>query len=302
MPHITLISSDDDDNDEVVTGPGWNHGASKEAKEILVACLSNRAAVHLKMERQLEAITDCSRVIGLQPSHAKAVFRRAQAYETLANKSDASEAKFHELVSKAVDDTQRLVVLEPTNKEAKKALQRLRGMLQPAAPPSPAPSPTLAAPAVEEEETDLPHPNPVPRNRLTTCELCRIAGKLLPAPLIYEDNLFVVLREMATAAAATHHFVVAPRVHMPTVDKLLPRHAAYVQHMEILANRVLQDHGADLTDALIGFHLPPFVTGAHLYLHAISPASQIGRWNWNVKFSRLAFLSAEAALRQLHAR
>jgi len=341
MPKITLLQSDEDEDDaDVAMGPGaalreatkrkdagnskfrdgdfaaacaqytrgiqaLDRGSAvlgKEPKETLVACLANRAAAFLKVDRFAEAIEDCSRTLELQPSHAKAVFRRAQAYEASANTPDIKEEAFREFVAKAADDMQRLTVLEPTNRDAKKAVTRLRGMLAPSSAP-----PDLAAASEKKEKAPLlPEVAPMisleppvvpPHVRMTSCELCRIAHHVLPADVLYEDELFIVMVEKVPAS--THHFIVAPKAHLPTADKLITRHMPYLQHMQILAHRTLFRHGADLTDILLGFPLPPFASGHHLYLHAISPTRTISTFQWTTTYSRLAFLQLDTAVQRL---
>lgn len=46
--------------------------------------------------------------------------------------------------------------------------------------------------------------------------------------------------------------------------------------MMAAANEALTALGDDLSDVQYGFHWPPFHSVAHLHMHAISPASQMG--------------------------
>ena len=91
-----------------------------------MASLANRAAARLKLERYGQAVEDCTQVLCLQSKHTKAVFRRAQAYEALANSHAADMATFQDYVGRAMEDVKTLVVLEPTCKDHKAWHQRLK--------------------------------------------------------------------------------------------------------------------------------------------------------------------------------
>ena len=275
----------------------------RDLQSVLVASLANRAAARLKLERYGQAVEDCTQVLCLQSKHTKAVFRRAQAYEALANGHAADMATFQDYVGRAMEDVKTLVVLEPTCKDHKAWHQRLKGMLEGAADPAPVANgggcDGSGATGTAEEEAAAAPPQPAPHSELTTCELCRIANGHLTARKVYEDKLFVALADPQGDAA--HHYVVLPRAHLPPVDKLLPRHLPVVQHLLVVANRVLRDAGADTLDVLLGFHQPPFVSGCHLYLTALSPRSGMRMWASNVRYSRMVFTPVHAAIAHLEA-
>ena len=179
----------------------------------------------------------------------------------------------------------------------------VQGMLEGAADPAPVANgggcDGSGATGTAEEEAAAAPPQPAPHSELTTCELCRIANGHLTARKVYEDKLFVALADPQGDAA--HHYVVLPRAHLPPVDKLLPRHLPVVQHLLVVANRVLRDAGADTLDVLLGFHQPPFVSGCHLYLTALSPRSGMRMWASNVRYSRMVFTPVHAAIAHLEA-
>jgi len=82
----------------------------KEDRAIL---LSNKAAANLKMGLQEKAIENCSEAIELNPNYVKAILRRAQTYE--------DTDKPHE----AMKDFEKVLELDPANKEARMAVMRL---------------------------------------------------------------------------------------------------------------------------------------------------------------------------------
>ncbi|XP_063432221.1 tetratricopeptide repeat protein 1-like [Mytilus trossulus] len=74
---------------------------------------SNRAACKLHMEKNYEAIKDCSKAIDLHPHYLKAVLRRAELYEKV------------EKLEEALADYQRMIELDPSHYIARAACMRL---------------------------------------------------------------------------------------------------------------------------------------------------------------------------------
>ncbi|XP_020215640.1 uncharacterized protein LOC109799479 [Cajanus cajan] len=79
---------------------------------------SNRAQAYLELGSFLQAETDCTKAIGLDKQNVKAYFRRGTAREMLG------------YYKEAIDDFKHALVLEPTNKRAAAAVERLRKLFQ----------------------------------------------------------------------------------------------------------------------------------------------------------------------------
>eukprot|EP00962_Isochrysis_galbana_P018006 scaffold5182_cov111-Isochrysis_galbana.AAC.1 len=75
---------------------------------------ANRALAHLKRSEYAPAVSDCDAALAVQPRYVKALFRRAQAREGLAD------------LAAAFRDVQTLLQIDPTNREARALAQRLR--------------------------------------------------------------------------------------------------------------------------------------------------------------------------------
>lgn len=86
----------------------------------LTAARSNRALAYVKLKLWQEALQDCDLVLAQDPQHIKALLRRAAAHEALQDRV------------KAAEDYTQVLRIEPVNKEAAAALDRLK----------PAPAPT----------------------------------------------------------------------------------------------------------------------------------------------------------------
>jgi hypothetical protein len=111
------------------TGESKTSSSAKvsDIADLLSTCLSNRAACQLKLAKEAErdsargrgfydgCIEDCSRALELKPALLKALYRRSQAYMMI----DGNELL-------AVKDLNKLLHIDPTNMEAKKAMQMLR--------------------------------------------------------------------------------------------------------------------------------------------------------------------------------
>jgi len=48
-----------------------------------------------------------------------------------------------------------------------------------------------------------------------------------------------------------------------------------VEKLIAAGRKAVQDHGGDVNDLRLGFHLPPFNSIGHLHLHVISPAGEM---------------------------
>uniref|UniRef100_A0A8C4U6W2 Adenosine 5'-monophosphoramidase HINT3 n=1 Tax=Falco tinnunculus TaxID=100819 RepID=A0A8C4U6W2_FALTI len=89
----------------------------------------------------------------------------------------------------------------------------------------------------------------------------------------YED--LVCFRDIKPDAP--HHYLVVPVEHMENCKTLKTEHIPIVKRMMEVGKAVLQKNNfSDLDDIRMGFHWPPFCSIAHLHLHVLAPASQLG--------------------------
>ncbi|KAL0739222.1 hypothetical protein Bca4012_015432 [Brassica carinata] len=84
-----------------------------ECKGLRAICHSNRGVCFLKLSKYEETIKECTKALELNPTYAKALFRRAQAHEKLQH--------FEE----AVTDLKKMLELDPSNDQARKGIRRL---------------------------------------------------------------------------------------------------------------------------------------------------------------------------------
>ena len=75
---------------------------------------ANRAVVHRKFGSAADVEADCTAALALQPNHVKALLRRAQAREEL------------EKMQEALEDMKKVVEIDPSVAEARRAVPRLQ--------------------------------------------------------------------------------------------------------------------------------------------------------------------------------
>eukprot|EP01012_Entosiphon_sulcatum_P006187 TRINITY_DN12898_c0_g2_i1.p1 TRINITY_DN12898_c0_g2~~TRINITY_DN12898_c0_g2_i1.p1 ORF type:complete len:380 (-),score=57.41 TRINITY_DN12898_c0_g2_i1:93-1232(-) len=88
--------------------------AQVTVREKKVPCLANRAMCELKLRRWRDAKATCDRLLALDPTNAKGLFRRAQASKELREWEDAET------------DAQEALRAAPTDPAIKKLLQEVR--------------------------------------------------------------------------------------------------------------------------------------------------------------------------------
>ncbi|XP_072107661.1 adenosine 5'-monophosphoramidase HINT3 isoform X1 [Mobula birostris] len=107
------------------------------------------------------------------------------------------------------------------------------------------------------------------------CIFCKIGSKEQPADLVHWDEQFACFRDIRPGAP--HHYLVVPRKHVGNCKSLKKEHIPIVEAMVTVGKNVLLQNGIDdLSDVRLGFHWPPFCSVAHLHLHVLAPASQMG--------------------------
>ncbi len=109
-----------------------------------------------------------------------------------------------------------------------------------------------------------------------SCTFCDIINKNSPADLLYEDDKFVVFKDINPLAPI--HLLVVPKEHIPSVNDLKEGHTELIGGILLLAKKIAKEQG--ISD---GYKLA-FNTGRkggqlidHLHLHLM------GGWKENQK-------------------
>ncbi|KAG6819671.1 hypothetical protein H0H93_009751 [Arthromyces matolae] len=159
----------------------------------------NRAACYLKLGKNEDAERDCTTVLKLNPSNAKALFRRGQARLATGKLEDA------------VDDLTQGLKREPSNnaikdelKKATEALSKKKGKTssKPAAPlPSSAPSPQrrrVPIKIIDPNESSTSGISPQPTTKTPLSSTTLKPSTVQPAPSVLQPNRPNTLEPIST--------------------------------------------------------------------------------------------------------
>jgi histidine triad (HIT) family protein len=101
------------------------------------------------------------------------------------------------------------------------------------------------------------------------CIFCKIIAGHIPARKLYEDEQVLAFHDIRPAAPI--HFLIIPKLHIPSLKEVQPEHQALLGHMLGLTARLAQEAGADNGYRTI------FNTGPgggqevyHLHLHVLA--------------------------------
>ncbi|XP_066260286.1 adenosine 5'-monophosphoramidase HINT3-like [Euwallacea similis] len=146
--------------------------------------------------------------------------------------------------------------------------------------------------------SDLQHSTMMSANG--NCIFCKITQKNAPADIQFENPEIIIFKDIKPAAE--HHYLAIPKEHIMNVNSLnTPDHKGLLERLISEGKKVIQEHGGNVNDLILGFHLPPFNTVDHLHLHLISPASSMSFLH-KIMFmaNSLWFATAEQIQRKLH--
>ena len=73
------------------------------------------------------------------------------------------------------------------------------------------------------------------------CLFCRIVAGKIPARLVYQDDDVFAFHDIHPWAPV--HFLIIPKLHIPSMAQLQPEHAALLGHMMVLAPRLALQEG-----------------------------------------------------------
>ncbi|XP_036337165.1 histidine triad nucleotide-binding protein 3 [Rhagoletis pomonella] len=104
------------------------------------------------------------------------------------------------------------------------------------------------------------------------CIFCEIsAGKQPNTVIELENDEFVVFKDIKPSSK--YHFLAVPKRHIESLKTLAKEDEGLLDRMEQGLTSLFEKMNISTTDALFGFHLPPFVTVKHLHMHGIAPRS-----------------------------
>jgi len=115
-----------------------------------------------------------------------------------------------------------------------------------------------------------------------TCVFCDIAQEVKDSPdaashrVLAQNDTLLLISDIKPVAK--HHYLVVPQVHISNPQTLKAQdHMTLIEEMFEFGKNYLEAHEElDVcSNALYGFHMPPFISVDHLHLHIICPASEM---------------------------
>ncbi|XP_034108225.1 adenosine 5'-monophosphoramidase HINT3 [Drosophila albomicans] len=113
------------------------------------------------------------------------------------------------------------------------------------------------------------------------CIFCDISSGKSETALELDTDEFVIFKDIKPASK--NHYLIVTKHHYESLKVLDKSHEKLVTRMEDTLKDFFKSKGISTTDALFGFHMPPFISVKHLHLHGIAPRSEMGF------FARLVF-------------
>lgn len=103
-----------------------------------------------------------------------------------------------------------------------------------------------------------------------TCLFCSISEKTIPADIVFEDEKVIAFRDINPQAPS--HLLIIPRLHISTLNEILPEHNYLIGHMFQTAKALalqegVQDNGYRL---VMNCNNDGGQTVFHIHLHLLA--------------------------------
>uniref|UniRef100_A0A1A9WLE0 Adenosine 5'-monophosphoramidase HINT3 n=1 Tax=Glossina brevipalpis TaxID=37001 RepID=A0A1A9WLE0_9MUSC len=111
------------------------------------------------------------------------------------------------------------------------------------------------------------------QSAMATCIFCDIISGKSPTKIEFETDDYVIFKDIKPAS--DHHYLAVPKKHIESLVALTKDDIEIVNTLENGMRKFLVTKGIENKEALLGFHVPPFITVKHLHLHGIAPRSNM---------------------------
>lgn len=101
------------------------------------------------------------------------------------------------------------------------------------------------------------------------CLFCKIVNREVPSEFLYEDDDYVVFRDINPAAPV--HLLLVPKLHIRSINDLVPDHDGLVGRLFILAGKMAEQAGVSQSGYKLLFNVEKGGGQEifHLHLHLI---------------------------------
>lgn len=105
---------------------------------------------------------------------------------------------------------------------------------------------------------------------MSDCLFCKIIDKELPSTIIYENDNFLVIKDIHPQSPV--HLLIIAKKHIPSVDHLVKNDKELMGEMILTAQQVARDQGVSDVGYKLGFNVGKGGGQIvdHLHLHLLS--------------------------------
>lgn len=103
---------------------------------------------------------------------------------------------------------------------------------------------------------------------MTDCLFCKIKDKTLPADIVFENDEFMVFKDIHPKAPV--HLLLIPKLHIDSLDHLNPSHADLLAKMMLLIPEIAKQRNLDGYRTVINTGKNGGQIIFHLHLHILS--------------------------------
>jgi len=103
---------------------------------------------------------------------------------------------------------------------------------------------------------------------MKNCIFCKIANKILPAEIVYEDERVLVFKDIEPQAAL--HLLIIPKKHIPSVDHVGIEDKALMGELILVAQKIAQEKKLEGYKLQINVGRSAGQLIDHLHLHLLS--------------------------------
>jgi histidine triad (HIT) family protein len=93
---------------------------------------------------------------------------------------------------------------------------------------------------------------------MDNCLFCKIAAKIIPADIVYEDDMLMAFKDINPAAPV--HLLVIPKKHIATLSDCSESDSALLGKMLALAPKLAAEHGCAVVTEPDGTHTGGYKT------------------------------------------